>query len=84
MTHAECAHCHAMFSLQDPVTFEVRGVLLVGNVGCCSETCALKWAAAEVARLRGWLRRILVRSGGVAGRLAKKALNTNLSITDDV
>lgn len=84
MTQAECAHCHAMFSLQDPITFETRGVLLVGNVGCCSETCALQWAAGEVARLRGWLRRIHVRSHGVAGRLAKKALTTTLTITDDV
>lgn len=80
---AECPACRATFPLRDPVTFEVRGFVF-GEDTYCTERCAATWSLAEVQRLRGWLRRIFTRCGGIAGRLARKALHTNHQITDDV
>lgn len=57
----------------DPVTFEVRGCGFHERV-FCGERCALQWAGGELVRYRGWLRRIVARSRGFAGRLAKRAL----------
>jgi hypothetical protein len=82
-TEAKCHGCERVFALQHRITFEVQGCIVDGKP-FCDFACATKWAVAEVERLRGWLRRIWIRCGGVAGRLARRATETQLSITDDV
>lgn len=68
-----CGRCGEEFTFLAPVTFDVRGVAFHDHT-FCSHHCALLWAGDELNRMKGWLRRIVARSRGFAGRMAKRAL----------
>lgn len=71
-----CRQCGKEFVRLDAVTFEARGFLLCEH-GFCDEPCAAKWALAEVARARSWLRRIAARTRGMGADLATIALHSD-------
>jgi hypothetical protein len=68
-----CVQCGAAYYALCPVMHEVRGVE-IGELKFCQPRCALNWALADRTRLTAWLRRIVARSHGQAGLMAKRAL----------
>lgn len=73
MAVMRCAGCGTRM----PLAF--RPVMADSRHGCCSISCARKFADDELRRLEHYLKQIHQRTRGRARELARRALYTNLS-----
>jgi hypothetical protein len=74
VSSACCANCGTRLTEKGYRGFQPT---IIGRHAFCNERCSEKWAAVEVVRLEGWLRRIISDTRGMGSSLASLCLNSN-------